>query len=58
MSFGFRKSFRVASGLRLTLSKRGASVSAGRRGIRTSVNTRGERRVSLGWRGLFWRKRM
>ena len=58
MSFGFRKSFTVAPGLRLTVSKRGLSASAGRRGARLSMNSRGERRVSLGWRGLFWRKRV
>lgn len=46
------------SGLRMTLSKRGASVSGGPRGAKLSVNTRGERRASLGWFGTYWRKRI
>ena len=58
MAFGFRKSFKLAPGVRLTLSKRGASVSAGPRGSKASVNTRSEKRASLGWFGTYWRKRL
>lgn len=50
MSLIFRKSVRLAPGLRLTLSKRSASVSAGPRGVKASVNTRGEQRASLSWK--------
>jgi len=58
MAFGFRKSIKLAPGVRVTLSKRGASVSGGPRGAKLSANTRGEKRASLGWFGAFWRKRL
>ena len=57
MAWGFRKSFKVMPGVRLTMGKRGPSVSAGPRGAKASFNSRGERRGSLGWLGMFWRKR-
>lgn len=43
MGFRFRKSIRLAPGVRLNLSKRGASVSLGGRGLTTNVSTRGTR---------------
>ena len=58
MGLGFRKSFKLAPGLRLNVSKRGFGVSAGPRGAKLSANMRGQRRASLGRRGLFWRKRL
>ena len=58
MAFGFRKSFKLAPGVRMTLSKRGASLSGGPRGAKVSVNTRREKRASLGWFGTCWRKRL
>jgi hypothetical protein len=58
MGLIFRKSFKIAPGVRLTVSKRGMSVSAGPKGAKLSTNTRGEKRASLGWKGLFWRKRL
>jgi hypothetical protein len=58
MALGFRKSLSVAPGVRVTLSKRGVSVSGGPRGAKLSVNTRREKRASLGWLGAFWRKRL
>ena len=58
MSFGFRKSFKLAPGVRMTVSKRGASVSGGPKGAKLSVNTRREKRASFSWLGAFWRKRI
>lgn len=58
MSWGFRRSKKIFPGVRLTVSKRGASVSAGPKGAKASVNTRGERRGSASLLGLFWRKRV
>jgi Protein of unknown function (DUF4236) len=58
MAFGFRKSFRIAPGIRMTMSKRGASVSGGPKGAKLSVNTRSEKRASLGRFGAFWRKKL
>ncbi len=58
MAFGFRKRVRIAPGLSLNLSKRGAGVSAGRRGASVSRGATGRKQVSLGWKGLFWRKRI
>ncbi|MES2641036.1 MAG: DUF4236 domain-containing protein [Myxococcota bacterium] len=39
--FRFRKSIRIAPGIRLSLSKRGLGVSAGVRGFRASMGSRG-----------------
>jgi hypothetical protein len=58
VAFGFRKSFKLAPGVRLTMSKRGASVSGGPRGAKLSVNTRREKRASVSRFGLFWRKKL
>ena len=58
MGWSFRKSFRIAPGVRINLSKRGASVSGGPKGAKLSVNTRKERRVSVGRFGAFWRKKL
>jgi hypothetical protein len=57
LALNFRKSFRLAPGVRMTLSKRGASVSAGPRGVKVGVDSRGRRRVGLSWRGFSWRRR-
>jgi hypothetical protein len=43
MGWRFRKSVKLAPGLRLNLSKSGASVSAGRRGATLNVGKRGTR---------------
>ena len=58
MGFGFRKSIKLAPGVRMTFSKRGASVSAGPKGAKVSVDSRREKRASLGWFGAYWRKRL
>ena len=58
MPFGFRRSVKLAPGLRLNLSKRSAGLSVGPRGAKLSASTRGRRGVAVGWRGLFWRKRL
>jgi hypothetical protein len=58
LPFGFRKSFKLGRGLRLNVGKRGAGVSIGRKGARLGATTRGEKRASVSWKGLFWRKRL
>ncbi len=58
MGWMFRKSLRLAPGVRLNLSKRSAGVSVGPRGAKLSANTRGRRAVSLGRGGIFFRKRV
>jgi hypothetical protein len=58
MSFGFRKRKRIAPGVFLNLSKRGGGVSFGRRGANVSQSASGRRQLSLGFKGLFWRKRL
>ena len=45
MSFGFKKRKRIAPGLFLNLSKRGAGVSVGRRGASVSRSPSGRRRA-------------
>jgi Protein of unknown function (DUF4236) len=58
VGFGFRKRSKIAPGLWLNLSKRGAGLSAGRRGATVSRSPGGRKQVSLGWKGFFWRKRV
>ena len=58
MAIGFRRSFKLAPGVRINLSKRGASVSGGPKGVKLSVNNRREKRASFSWLGGFWRKRL
>ncbi|HSL63793.1 MAG TPA: DUF4236 domain-containing protein [Gaiellaceae bacterium] len=58
MGFGYRKRKKIGPGLFLNLSQSGVGVSAGRRGASVSRSARGRKQLSLGWRGLFWRKRL
>jgi hypothetical protein len=57
MAFGYRKRKRIAPGLFLNFSKSGLGISAGRRGASVSRGAKGKKQVSLGWKGLFWRRR-
>ena len=57
MGLGFRKRKRIAPGVSLNLSKSGFGVSVGRRGASVSRSAKGRKQLSLGWKGLFWRKR-
>lgn len=41
MALRFQKSFKIAPGIRLNLSKRGVGVSAGVKGARVGVNSKG-----------------
>jgi hypothetical protein len=54
MGFGFRRSFKIAPGVRLNVSSRGVGASVGVKGLRYYVNSRGQRRttVSLPGTGL------
>lgn len=47
MGWSFRKSFKIAPGIRLNLGKRGASISVGGRGGTVNFSKRGTR-VSTG----------
>lgn len=58
MAFSYRKSLKLAPGVKLNLSRRGAGISAGPRGAKVSTNTRGQKRASLGLLGFLWRKRL
>lgn len=58
MSWGYRRSRRIAPGLRLNLGKRGVGVSVGPRHAKLSANTRGRRSLYLSAFGLFFRKRL
>lgn len=46
MGFRFRKSFKIAPGIKVNLSKKGASLSAGAKGFR--VNSKGNASISKG----------
>ncbi len=46
MGFGFRKSFKIAPGIRMTASKSGLGVSFGGKGLRYSVHSSGRRRTT------------
>jgi hypothetical protein len=58
MAWGFRRSRKLAPGIRLNLSKRGGGLSVGGRGARLSLSSRGRRMASLSRFGLFWRRRV
>ena len=55
MGFSFRKSFRIAPGLRMNLSRRGVGFSAGVKGLRLGVGPRGTQ-FSAGRGGFYYRK--
>src|SRR5690606_30957424 len=55
MGFYFRKSFGLGP-VRLNLSKGGVGVSAGVRGARIGVNSRGRTYVHCGRGGIYYRK--
>ncbi|MED1508724.1 DUF4236 domain-containing protein [Bacillus proteolyticus] len=48
MGFGFRKSFKIAPGVRVNVGKRGVGVSAGTKGLRYSVHSSGRSQVTAG----------
>jgi len=55
VGFRFRRSVRVLPGIRLNLSKSGASVSLGGRGFHYTIGSKGTRTtVGLPGTGLFW----
>lgn len=55
MALRFRKSFKLAPGLRVNLSKRGASLSVGGRGFTSNVSSRGVRTTySIPGTGISW----
>jgi hypothetical protein len=58
VSWGYRRSKRIARGVRLNVGKRGVGVSAGPRHAKVSVNTGGRRSVYLSLLGFFFRKRL
>ena len=48
MGFRFRKSFKIAPGVKLNVGKKSVGVSVGGKGFRTSVNSSGRRTTSVG----------
>jgi hypothetical protein len=60
-SFRFRKSFKLISGVRVNVVKRGVGLSGGVRGARKSINSRGQTSTwmgipgtGLGWHSTAW----
>ena len=58
MGFSFRKSKKIAPGLRVTVSKSGVSLSAGNKlgGISKSTSGRTTKRISIPGTGITYRK--
>jgi hypothetical protein len=55
MGLRFRRSFRIVSGVRLNVSKSGASISFGRRGMHYTVGSKGTRTtIGIPGSGLSW----
>jgi len=48
MGFRFRRSIRIAPGVRLNLNKRSMGVSVGGKGLHYSVNSKGRRTSTIG----------
>ncbi|HBG2428214.1 TPA: DUF4236 domain-containing protein [Clostridioides difficile] len=47
MGFNFRKSINLGGGLKLNLSKKSVGISAGVKGARVSVNSKGRKSATL-----------
>ena len=58
MSWGYRRSRRVAPGIRPNAGRRGVGLNVGPRHAKISVNTSGRRSLSLSLLGFFFRKRL
>jgi hypothetical protein len=58
MSWGYRRSRRLARGVRLNVGKRGVGMSFGPRHAKMSLNTSGRRSLYLSLLGFFFRKRL
>jgi hypothetical protein len=58
VSWGFRRSRRIAPGVRLNIGKRGLGLSVGPRHAKVSANSRGRRSLYLSALGFFFRKRV
>jgi hypothetical protein len=58
MTWGYRRSKRIARGVRLNVGKRGVGVSVGPRHAKVSVNTSGRRSLYVSLLGFFFRKRV
>ena len=59
MAFRFRRTLRIAPGIRLNLGKRGVSLSLGPRGASVTIGQRGTHaNVGLPGTGLSYRKRL
>lgn len=48
MGFRFHKSFKVTPGVRINISKKSAGLSFGKKGARVSLNTKGQKRATVG----------
>ena len=58
MSWGYRRSRRIAPGIRLNMGKRGVGMSIRPRHAKLSANTSGRRSIYLSLLGVFFRKRL
>ena len=58
MGLSFRKSVKLLPGVRMSLSRRGPSVSAGPRHAKVGVDSKGRRRGGFSLFGFSWRKRV
>lgn len=58
MGLTFRKSIKIANGLKLNLSKSGVSLTAGKKGIHYTINSKGKSTASVGipGTGISYRK--
>lgn len=58
MGMRFRKSFKVAPGVKINLNSSSTSVSVGSKHLRTTVNTKGQKTTSIGTpiKGVSYRK--
>jgi hypothetical protein len=58
VSWGYRRSRKIARGLRLNVGKRGVGLSVGPRHAKVSVSSSGRRSLYLSLLGFFFRKRL
>jgi len=60
VGFLFKKSIKIAPGIRLNIGKKSVGISAGIKGARISANTKGQTNASVGvpGTGISFRKRL
>lgn len=58
MGFSYRKSIKIAPGLKMNVGRKSVGLSAGPKGAKISANTKRQKRASVGLFGFRWMKKL